>query len=88
MKDALKVPYLNKQVTKDQYTEINRNVSRMLYDRVGEEADSKANGHGNGNPNGDVIAADVENWKRMAKEEVERAVSSLQGTATNMDQGN
>ena len=66
VKDALKSPYRNNQLSKDQYTEINRNVSRMLYDKVGDE----------GNLNDDTN----ETWKRMASEEVARAVQSLQET--------
>ena len=63
VKEALKLPYKNKQLSKDQYTEINRNVSRMLYDKVGED----------GNLNGD----NNETWKRMANEEVTNALQSL-----------
>ena len=68
VKDALKVPYKNKEVSKEQYTEINRTVSRMLYDEVGESAN--------------LSSEAVENWKRMANEEVAKAVQSLRGTAS------
>jgi hypothetical protein len=61
VKEALKKPYHDQQIDKDQYTDINRKVSRMLYDRVGQD----------GNVEGD------ENWKKLATEEVERAISSL-----------
>ena len=63
VKDALKSPYRNGEINKDQYTEINRSVSRMLYDAVGETA----------NLNGEAMAT----WKRMATEEVGKAVQSL-----------
>ncbi|KAJ5690688.1 hypothetical protein N7462_005080 [Penicillium macrosclerotiorum] len=44
---ALKPHYREKTITKEQYTEINRNISRRLYERAGTaeslEADSRAN---------------------------------------------
>ncbi|MCJ1249935.1 hypothetical protein MMC30_007161 [Trapelia coarctata] len=63
VKDALKSPYKNGEINKDQYTEINRSVSRMLYDAVGESA----------NLSGEA----TETWRRMAVEEVNKAVHSL-----------
>ena len=68
VKEALKLPYLNKQIDKDQYTAINRNVSRMLYDRVGEQ--------------GDVNGRMNEIWKKLAFEEVHRALTDLQSVTT------
>jgi len=34
VKNALASRYRNQEITKDQYTDINRDVSRMLYDHV------------------------------------------------------
>ena len=68
VKDALKVPYKNKEVSKEQYTEINRTVSRMLYDEVGESAN--------------LSSEAVDNWKRIAIEEVAKAVQSLRKAAS------
>ena len=63
VKDALKSPYKNGDINKDQYTEINRNVSRMLYDAVGESVNLSREG--------------IETWKKMAADEVNKAVQSL-----------
>lgn len=63
VKDALKSPYQNGEINKDQYTDINRSVSRMLYDAVGESAS--------------LGGEAMETWKRMAAEEVTKAVQSL-----------
>lgn len=60
---ALKPHYKNNTVNKDQYTDINRNVSRMLYDRVG---DTGANGE------------NKDEWERIATDEVDKAVKALQ----------
>lgn len=60
---ALKPHYKSNTVSKDQYTDINRNISRMLYDKVGDA----------GNFNGDAR----ENWERLASDEVAKAVESL-----------
>lgn len=61
---ALKPHYKNNTVNKDQYTDINRNVSRMLYDMVGDI------GMGNEEKR--------EEWERIAIKEVEKAVQALQ----------
>ena len=60
---ALKPHYHKNTVSKDQYTDINRNVSRMLYDKVGDVStlDSEARGY----------------WEKLADEEVKKAVTSL-----------
>ena len=63
VKDALKLPYRNKEVSKDQYTEINRNVSRMLYEIVGEVTDL----------GGEV----VNTLRETAGKEVTKAIESL-----------
>ena len=60
---ALKPHYQSNTVSKDQYTDINRNVSRMLYDLVGDS----------GSINGDAR----EGFERMATDEVAKAVQSL-----------
>ena len=64
VKNALKTPYKDGKISKDQYTEINRSVSHFLYDRVGEGGD--LNGH-----NQDAL-------KAMANEEVAKALQTLQ----------
>ncbi|MCJ1319943.1 hypothetical protein MMC15_005279 [Xylographa vitiligo] len=63
VKDALRLPYKNNELTKDQYTEINRHVSRMLYDKVGEPSHL------------DGEAAEI--LRRLASDEVTKAVRSL-----------
>lgn len=60
---ALKPYYKSNAISKDQYTEINRNVSRMLYDKVGDAE----------NTNGDAR----EVWERLADDEVSKAVVYL-----------
>ena len=64
---ALKPRYQKQELNRDQFTEINRDVSRMLYDRVGDAgalSDLK----------------DREYWQRVANEEVEKALQALNGT--------
>lgn len=64
VKAALGSRYRDQEVTKDQYTEINRDVSRMLYERVGDAeglADQK----------------EREKWQELAMDEVERAVQAI-----------
>ncbi|MCJ1379386.1 hypothetical protein MMC17_002487 [Xylographa soralifera] len=63
VKDALRLPYKNNELTKDQYTEINRHVSRMLYDKAGEPL----------HLDGEV----AETLRRLASDEVTKAVRSL-----------
>ena len=60
---ALRPHYHGNKIDKDQYTDINRNVSRMLYDMVGKDE----------NVDGDKR----EEWERIAREEVERAIEAL-----------
>ena len=60
---ALKPHYQSNTVSKDQYTDINRNVSRMLYDRVGEA--------------GYVDGKEREIYERLANDEVSKAVQGL-----------
>ena len=60
---ALKPHYHSNTVSKDQYTDINRNVSRMLYDKVGDK----------GSIDGEARDA----YAKMAQEEVAKAISFL-----------
>lgn len=63
---VLKPLYLKKDITKEEYTDINRDVSRLLYDKVGDA--------------GATALADQdtrEKWQRMAGDEVDNAVKSL-----------
>ncbi|KAL8732039.1 MAG: hypothetical protein Q9166_002991 [cf. Caloplaca sp. 2 TL-2023] len=60
---ALKPHYHKSEISKDQYTDINRSVSRMLYEKVGGEENLRYG------------AKDT--WERMATEEVAKAVRSL-----------
>ena len=63
---ALKPHYQSNSVNKDQYTDINRSVSHMLYDKFGDGAQI------------DGDAREV--WERMASDEVAKAVQSLKAT--------
>ncbi|KAK4502586.1 hypothetical protein PRZ48_006012 [Zasmidium cellare] len=56
--------YRDKEITKDQYTEINRDVSRKLYDLVGD-ASALTN------------SDEREKWQNVAGEEVQKAVDAL-----------
>ncbi len=61
---ALKPLYLAQQLNKDEYTDINRDVSRLLYDRVGDAqalSDTKERRH----------------WQQVASVEVQNAVKAL-----------
>jgi hypothetical protein len=64
VKIALKPRYVDKTINKDQYTDINRDISRKMYDLVGDAsalADQNAR----------------ERWQGMAAEEVRKAVAGL-----------
>lgn len=61
---ALKPHYRRKTVSKEQYTEINRRISRMLYERVGDIESLEADSH-----------ADLE---RAANFELRKALQSLE----------
>ena len=63
---ALKPHYQSNVISKDQYTDINRNVSRLLYDRVGGA--------------GYVMGKDREIFEKLANEEVTKAVEELTST--------
>ena len=56
--------YRDKEISKDQYTDINREVSRKLYELVGD-ASALTN------------SEEREKWQSVANEEVERAVEAL-----------
>ncbi|KAK5153550.1 hypothetical protein LTR04_006174 [Oleoguttula sp. CCFEE 6159] len=64
VKLALKPRYLQQEVTKDQYTDINRDVSRMMYDKVGDAT-------------GLSDQRERERWQRIATDEVDNAVKAL-----------
>lgn len=64
VKTALGSRYRNSEITKDQYTDINRDISRMLYDRVGD-AEGLADGK------------EREKWQKLASDEVEKAVDAI-----------
>lgn len=64
---ALKPLYNDATITKDEYTTINRDVSRMLYDRIGEV---------------DTLEEEQRSrWEKVAGEEVGRAVGALRANA-------
>jgi hypothetical protein len=58
-------------ITKEQYANINRAVSRMLYDRVAEESGLRAS----------MVSAEEdagkEKWEGIARREVKKAVEGL-----------
>lgn len=69
VKIALRPRYLDKTINKDQYTDINRDVSRKMYDLVGDVsalADQSAR----------------ERWQGLAADEVQKAVTSLTAEAS------
>ncbi|KAI4206308.1 MAG: hypothetical protein LQ346_001133 [Caloplaca aetnensis] len=60
---ALKPHWHKSEISKDQFTDINRSVSRMLYEKVGAEENLKDRAK--------------ETWEKLASEEVAKAVQSL-----------
>jgi len=64
VKIALRPRYLDKTINKDQYTDINRDVSRKMYDLVGDVSALSDQGA-------------RERWQGMAAEEVQKAVTGL-----------
>ena len=60
---ALKPYYKTNAVNKDQYTDINRDVSRLLYDTVGEQERINDDNRGK--------------WEKVATDEVAKAVKTL-----------
>lgn len=63
---ALKPYYKKNTISTDQYTDINRTISRMIYEKIGDT----------GSVNGDA----KESWERLASNEVAKAVGSLKAT--------
>lgn len=64
VKLALRPRYLEKLINKDQYTDINRDVSRRMYDLVGDAsalADQSAR----------------ERWQGIAADEVQKAIAAV-----------
>lgn len=64
VKNALGTRYRDREISKDQYTDINRDVSRMLYDQVGD-AESLAD------------QTEREKWQQLAVDEVQKAVDAI-----------
>lgn len=62
---VLKPIYLKKEVTKEAYTDINRDVSRLLYEKVGEAGAGALTDH-----------ATREKWQQMASAEVQNAIEA------------
>jgi len=60
---ALKPHYNDQTINKDEYTVINRDISRMLYDRIGDF--------------GALDMDDKVRWEKVAGEEVSKAVGAL-----------
>ena len=63
VKGALQTPWKKKLITKDQFTEINRSVSRILYERIGQVQHMDTNAR--------------ESGQRVAREEVEKSLRAL-----------
>lgn len=61
---VLKPHYAKKLVDKDIFTDINRDISRMLYDRIWDDG-------------GFVDKAARDRWEKIAVEEVEKAVQEV-----------
>ncbi|KAK4546682.1 hypothetical protein LTR36_001900 [Oleoguttula mirabilis] len=73
VKLALGPRYRDKEISKDQYTDINRDVSRKMYDMVGDAS---------------ALTAQVERerWQGVAEDEVRAAIATLHfGTASDGD---
>ncbi|KAF2002402.1 hypothetical protein P154DRAFT_430908 [Amniculicola lignicola CBS 123094] len=68
---ALKPFYTRKDITKDQYTYVNRDVSRLMYERVGDAGASA------------LADQDTrEKWQKMASDEVDSHVKALTKPST------
>ena len=63
VKDALRSAWASGRISKDQYTDVNRNVCRLLYDRIGDE--------------GNLNEGMNDTWHEMARAEVEKALAAL-----------
>ena len=64
---ALKPHYHDQTITKDEYTTINRDVSRMLYDKIGDFETLDVDGRAQ--------------WEKVAGDEVTKAVNALKAQA-------
>lgn len=64
VKAALKPLYQKQEVSKDEYTDINRDVSRLLYDKVGDAG-------------GLADQTTRERWQKVASDEVDSAIKAL-----------
>jgi hypothetical protein len=73
VKLALGTRYRDKEITKDQYTDINKNVSRKLYDLV-KDASALAG------------QEQREKWQGVADEEVRKAVGALSPVTSGVDE--
>ncbi|KAI9889567.1 MAG: hypothetical protein M1814_005170 [Vezdaea aestivalis] len=65
---ALKPFYRDESISKEQYTTINRNVSRLLYDKIGSIST--------------LNEVDRERWEKVASEETSKAVEVLKWSAS------
>jgi hypothetical protein len=63
---VLKPLYMKKEVSKEEYTDINRDVSRLLYEKVGDAGAAALADHDT-----------RDKWQRMARDEVDGAIKSL-----------
>ncbi|KAI5270502.1 hypothetical protein E4T47_06150 [Aureobasidium subglaciale] len=72
VKAVLGPRYRGGEINKDQYTDINRDVSRMLYDKVGD-AEGLADQDGR------------DRWQEVASAEVERAVQTIRSQEQSSD---
>ena len=72
VKLALGSRYRDKEITKDQYTDINRDVSRKLYDLVGDA--SHLADHD-----------EREKWQKVAEDEVKKAIDALSAVTISED---
>jgi hypothetical protein len=63
---ALKPLYVKKEISKQEYTEINREISRLIYERVGDAGAEALADHNT-----------REKWQKMAGDEVDVAVKNL-----------
>lgn len=64
VKTALGSRYREKEITKDQYTDINRDVSRLLYEKVGDAE-------------GLADQIEREKWQQVAIDEVQLAIDVI-----------
>ena len=64
VKAVLGPRYRNDEITKDQYTDINRDVSRLMYDKIG-------------GAEGLADQEERDKWQKFANDEVERAVEQI-----------